>query len=88
MVPFVGSVYSVVVYTDDTGQIWIAHHTDKTRNYKTDWDAQKVAEAIEGGKTMEAKAKEQYESGKKTGKIHASYEHNKLPWWKRVKKKT
>jgi hypothetical protein len=45
--PFVGSIYSVVVYTDDSDQTWIAHHTDKTRNYKTDWDAQKVAEAIE-----------------------------------------
>lgn len=86
--PFLGSIYSVVVYTDDTGQTWVAHHTDKTRNYKTDWDAQKVAEAIEGGKTLQDRLNESHKAGVTQAKHSARLEHNRLPWWRRIRKKT
>lgn len=84
---FLGSTYSCVVHTDDNGQTWVAHHTDKTRNYKTDWSAQKVAEVLSDGKTAEEKLREQRSAGTADGRRQAAYAHNKLPWWKRMRKK-
>jgi hypothetical protein len=84
---FLGSTYSVVVWTDDNGQTWVAHHTDKSRSYKTDWGADEVRAAIEGSKTLTERLQERYTQGKKEGQNYLIFQHNKLPWWKRVRKK-
>ena len=84
---FLGSVYSVVVWQDDKQQVWVAHHTDRTRNYKTDWTAQKVWEAIEGGKAADTRMQEQWKGGHANGLLTAKNAHNKLKWWQRMKKK-
>ncbi len=83
---FLGSLYNVVVYTDEKEQTWVAHHTDKTRNYRTDWSAQKVAKTIEDGKTVEKRMQE-WKGGHANGLLTAKNAHNKLPWWRRIQKK-
>jgi len=85
--PFISSMYSIVVFTDDEGQVWIHNHTDKTRSYKTDWDAKKVAEAIDGTKTMQQKITEARAQGTNEGARSLKYRHNQLPWYKRIQKK-
>jgi hypothetical protein len=84
---FLGSVYSVVVHADDNGQVWVAHHTDKTRNYKTDWSAEQVAQAISDGKTIDDRIRQARAEGVTSEKHRQRIEHNKLPWWKRMRKK-
>jgi hypothetical protein len=81
------TLYGVVIHTDEDGQTWVAHHTDKTRNYRTDWDAQKVAAALDEQRTFEQRLQGKYEEGKSQGKHVAKWEHNKLPWYKRIRKK-
>jgi hypothetical protein len=84
---FLGSVYSVVVHTDEQDQTWVAHHTDKTRQYRTDWTAQQVADAIEGKKTEQARLEERDKQVRSGERYRANADHNKLPWYKRVKKR-
>lgn len=84
---FVGHTYSLVIHTGQDGQTWVAHHTDKTRQYRTDWSAEKVAQAIEGTKNLQSQLDSARKTGLQSGKVNANHEHNKLPWWKRIKKK-
>jgi hypothetical protein len=82
--PFLGSTYSVVIFTDDDGQTWIHHHTDKTRSYKTDWSAQKVAETI--ADTKQESTNKSYSDGWKRGQDNIKLAHNRRKWWQRIKK--
>ena len=84
---FLGSTYSVVVHTDADGQTWVAHHTDKTRQYRTDWTPQQVAQALEDTKSATARLEEYRKAGRNSGLAEARIAHNKLPWYKRMKKK-
>ncbi len=82
-----GSLYSVVIYKDDNGQVWVSHHTDKSRSYKTDWTAEDVHAALAGTKTTQERVDTARKEGINSGKYQAKHEHNSLPWYKRLQKK-
>lgn len=83
---FLGSMYSCVVYTDDHGQTWVSHHTDKSRNYKTDWSAQDVANAIGHAKTTTEQVQQARKEGMDSAKHQYRIEHNRKKWWQRMRK--
>jgi len=83
---FLGSIYSVVVWTDDSGQTWVSHHTDKSRNYKSDWSAEKIAQAISDGKTTEDRIQQARREGATSEKHRQRIEHNRKHWWQRIRK--